>query len=70
MDAGNAGRVDCKCDLDVAKDETGRHKCGNTQKCICMEPETLSTHWVVNSPSELEYLNSQSYQVLLGCHAF
>ena len=66
---GNAGRVDRKHDLDVAKDGAGRHQYGNTQKCICMESETLSTHSVANSPSELENLNTQSYQALLGHHA-
>ena len=67
---GTAGRVDHKHDLDIAKDGAGRQKYGNTQKCICMESETLSTHSVANSPSELESLNTQSYQVLLGHHAF
>ena len=67
---GNAGRVDRKHDLDVAKDGARRHQYGNTQKCICMESETLSTHSVANSPSELENLNTQSYQALLGHHAF
>ena len=57
---GNACRVDRKHDLDVAKDGAGRLKYGNTQKCICMESETLSTHSVANSPTELENLNTQA----------